>query len=309
MSTIAAPVKILSPTDDMVFKSLLTKDCEESKIILQDIISSVIGVRVYDVVVKNNEPTKDNVQEKQERLDINCKINSGELVNIEMYSDSHSNLTSNNFKSLKNKSAYYATDLFSSQSLKGKKYDDMAKTYQITFTAYTVFKNTDKFVHEFKLKDDDNEILTEELIIIFIELSKLKYILNKPISEMTSLEKWGIFLQYASNRDTIDVLNRIIETKGEIAMGSSLLQSISQDEFEQARQMSRRKFQTDMESARVFHFSEGEAKGRIEGKIEGALESQMDIAKNMITLGMDVDMIAKATGLSVGDIQAIRVNE
>lgn len=80
MSKTAPPVKILPPTDDLIFKSLLTKDCEESKIIPIDIISSIIGVKVLDVTVKNNEPAKGNINEKQGRLDINYKISVSKLL-------------------------------------------------------------------------------------------------------------------------------------------------------------------------------------------------------------------------------------
>lgn len=183
MNQLASDDKMMSPTHDLVFKSLFTRDCEESKIILKDLISSVIGVKVDKVEIKGNELAKNDINEKQESLDINCTVNGGELINVEMYSEvKDGHLISNNYCGLINKSLYYATSLFSSQDMKGKFYDQIEKTIQITFTSNQVFKNSGYFVNEFVFADRMNcEPLTDSLTIIFIELPKLKdTIKNRP---------------------------------------------------------------------------------------------------------------------------------
>jgi 3-isopropylmalate dehydrogenase len=65
-------------------------------------------------------------------------------------------------KNVKNKSAYYGCDLFSSQSIKGKSYADLVKTYQITFIAYTVLPKSADYKNEFKLRTIGGDILTDE---------------------------------------------------------------------------------------------------------------------------------------------------
>ena len=180
--------EILPAKDDQIFKSLLTRNEPESKIVLMDVIGSVIGRKVTDVVVKNNEPATTDVSQKQERLDVNCEIDGKKIVNIEMQSSYIRELPDSGHRNLKNKSAYYGCDLFSSQSIKGKSYTDLVKTYQITFVAYTVFPNLTDYRSEFMPRTATGEILTEELAWIFIELSKLKDIIKKPVESMTPLE-------------------------------------------------------------------------------------------------------------------------
>ena len=289
---IDATTEILPAKDDQIFKSLLTRNEPESKIVLMDVIGSVIGRKVTDVVVKNNEPATMDVSQKQERLDVNCEIDGKEIVNIEMQSSYIRELPDSEHRNLKNKSAYYGCDLFSSQSIKGKSYTDLVKTYQITFVAYTVFPNLPDYRNEFMPRTATGEILTEELSWIFIELSKLKEIIKKPVESMTSLEMWSIFFECADDPSHRKVINEIIRVKEEIQMASALLQSISQDDYERARFLSKRKFENDLESDR-----------NTAVKI-----MQLEIAKKMLQRGTPIQHIMEDTGLTEKEIKGLKGN-
>ena len=71
MAKLEPTASILSPLDDRIFKLLLTH--ADSKPILIDIITSIIGRQVTDVVVKNNELPAMDTDEKQERLDVTVR--------------------------------------------------------------------------------------------------------------------------------------------------------------------------------------------------------------------------------------------
>ena len=73
---------ILPPSDDRVFKLILTSP--EAKPALMDLISALIKRPVTDVVVRNNELPAGDTQEKAERLDVNCRIDDGSQVDLEM---------------------------------------------------------------------------------------------------------------------------------------------------------------------------------------------------------------------------------
>ena len=73
---------ILPPSDDRVFKLILTDP--KAKPGLIKLISAIIGRNVVDVTLYPNEPPAGSVYEKAERLDINCKIDDGSQVNLEM---------------------------------------------------------------------------------------------------------------------------------------------------------------------------------------------------------------------------------
>jgi predicted transposase/invertase (TIGR01784 family) len=287
MAKLPIDADILPPSDDRIFKLLLTHP--DAAPVLVDIVSAAIGRTVTAAVVHNNELPVEDVEAKGERLDVNCTVDNGDQVDVEMQSARMEEFT-DGFLNFLNKYIYYLTDLHSSQPLKGKKYFDMQRTFQVIFTCYTVLPNRPVFSILFSLRFSDGEQLSDQINMIIIELSKLKTAMDKPVPEMTLLEKWSIFLGYAQSSEHRDLINEIIESKKEIAMAAELLMSVSRDADERARMMSRKKFETDMTSNMLTAEARGEAnKARI-------------VAKKMKDKGMDVNTIIELTGLPVDDV-------
>jgi predicted transposase/invertase (TIGR01784 family) len=72
------------------------------------------------------------------------------------------------------------------------------------------------------------------------------------------------------------------------------LQSITKDDHERAKFMSRRKFETDMAS----NLLTAEKRGQLQGQAE----ERRRIAKNLKTTGMPVETIARLTELTITEI-------
>jgi predicted transposase/invertase (TIGR01784 family) len=294
MGLLPMDLDILPPSDDRVFKLILTSP--EAKPALMDLISAIIKRPVTDVLVRNNELPAGDTQEKAERLDVNCKIDDGSQVDLEMQASRIEEDSSGEHRNLKGKSIYYLCDLHSSQQSKGIPYDKLVRTYQVTFCSYTVFANRKEYVNTFSLRhDEDNELLSDAIGVIYVELSKLDQIVKKPVNDMTDLEKWAVFFEYADIPSQRERVNKIIESKEALQMAGDLLMSISQDEKERAINRSRRMYQTDMDS----NLATAENRGRREGMAQGALE----IARNMKSMGFSNEQIQKATGLPAETIK------
>ena len=92
--------------------------------------------------------------------------------------------------------------------------------------------------------NEDNELLSDAIQVEYVELSKLQETMKKSAAQMTDLEKWAVFFQYASERKYRETVNDVIETKEELNMAGELLMSISQDERERAVFQNRRMYQT-----------------------------------------------------------------
>ena len=45
----------------------------------------------------------------------------------------------------------------------------------------------------------DNELLSDAIRVIYVELSKLQGIMKKSIKDMSNLDRWALFFQYAGN--------------------------------------------------------------------------------------------------------------
>ena len=295
MGLLPHDIDILPASDDRVFKLLLTSP--KAKPGLIKLIAGVIRRNVLDVSVHSNELPVTDTKEKAERFDVNCKIDDGSQINLEMQASRMKEDVGGEHRNLKGKSIYYLCDLHSSQPSKGeKRYDRLARTYQVTFCSYTIFPKRDEYVNSYSVRHDvDNELLSDAVQVVFIELSKLDEVIKKPVEEMTDLEKWSIFFQYAQDPDYREIVNKIIQSEEVLTVASELLMSISRNEQERAIFRSRRKFQTDYDSDMAT------------SKDNGIAEGIQLVAKNLLKMNMPIDQIVTATGLRPEEVKDLKV--
>ena len=298
MGLLPMDLDILPPSDDRVFKLILT--APEAKPVLMDLISSIIKQPVVDVVVRNNEIPPKNTEEKAERFDVNCSIDDGSQIDLEMQASRIQEDSDGKYNNLKGKSIYYLCDLHSSQPSKGvRRYDKLARTYQVTFCSYTVFPNRKGYVNSFSMRhDENNELLSDAIHVVYVELSKLDEIIKKSVSDMTDLEKWAVFFKYASEPASREAVNKVIESKEALQMAGNLLMSISQDERERAVFRSRRMYQTDMESDIATAEDRGRKNGRREAKFE--------VARNLLKINLPFNQIVDVTGLTIEELESLK---
>jgi len=263
ITKLPADADILPPSDDHIFKTLLTHP--DAKPILMSVISTAIDRKVTGVEVRNNELPAMSIDDKNERLDVNCIVDGGDQVDVEMQCSQVEEDTQDEHRSFINKSIYYLTDLHSSQKSKGVKYRDFVRTYQVTFCGYTVFPDLPDFVTCAALRRDTGAQISDQINMVIIEMDKLENRLSVPAESMSWLESWSIFFNYADKPAYRDLINNIIKEKEEINMASELLMEISQDDRERARLRSRRMAETDRISnlltARDNGIAEGMARG------------------------------------------------
>jgi len=297
---LAENADILSPTDDRIFKVLLIHP--NAKQVLIDIISTVIQQKVTDVTIRNNELATDGTNDKNERFDVNCTIDNGDQVDVEMHCEKRVEI-GNRFYSFINKYTYYLTDLHSSQDSLGIKYKNLVRTYQIIFSTYSVFPERCDFVSWFTLRTSDGHQLTDQINMIIIELDKLNNRLNKPVNELTSYEKWSLFLNFASDPVHRDRINDIIKEKEEIGMAATLLQEISKNEQERARYRSRKMYQTDMDSDRLTSEEIGEIRATEKWQVVVADKDEIIADKNAIIIGKNAIIADKDAEIADKDAE------
>jgi len=285
---------ILPPSDDYVFKTLLTHP--DAKPALIDLLSAIVEREVTDVVIRNNELPAADVDEKNERLDVNCTaVDDGSQINVEMQGsrlaeDAESIEGNENFI---NKYVYYMTDLHSSQKSKGVEYFYLARTYQVTFSMYTIFSRREGFLTPVNLRAPDGELISDQINMIIIELSKLGEVLKKPVEEMTPLEMWSVFLGHADDPRKRELVNEILERKEALGMAGAILATISKDEDEKAKFRSRRKAETDRISDLLTSRANGAFEERAKWKVIVS-EKDAEIAdKDAAIAGKDAEIAGK----------------
>jgi len=288
MVQIPSGADLLPPSDDHIFKTLLTNP--NAGAVLKSVISAVLERPVTAVQIRNNELPVSDDDEKNERLDVNCVVDGGDQVDVEMQASHRVERSDDEYLSFINKSVYYLTDLHSSQKSKGVKYRDMVRTYQVTFCTHPVFPDWPEFVNRISLRRSNGVQISDQINMVIVEMSKLQGLLKRPPESLTWLETWSVFFKFAPEPEHRDFINKIIALKEEVAMATELLMEISQDEHERARLRSRRMAEHD----RYSDMATAEERGEIRGKLE--------IARKLKAEGKNVDYIANLTGLTVDDI-------
>ena len=295
--------EILPPYDDRIFKLLLTS--EDSGPVLKSIVTAILGRKVKKVLVRNNEIPVDDITEKQARLDVNCVTGDGEQLDIEIQASRIAETGDERHESLMHKSLFYLCELHSSQSLKGKSYAAMARTWQVTFCAYTIFPKDDRYLHTARMRDEDGNVFTDDITMVFVELPKAISLIGKPLDEFLPMEVWTVFFGCANRPEHREFMEELFKRNREVGMAGKLLKSISKDERERAIFRSRRMFQTDLESNLITVERRGEKRGIEIGEKRGEKRRSMEVAKTLKANGISVELIAKATKLTPEEIKKL----
>jgi len=287
--------RLFDPKEDFVFKALF--GTEENKKLLISLLNSILKGKPYinDLSLNNSELTKILEPNKSSRLDILATSDDGIKFNIEMQCRKTNNLPT---RTLFYTSKIYAKDL--------KKNEDYNKTKVISIwlfgenvtdrksainEAYVTFQKNDK---------DPYEIMTNNLRIIYLELDK--YIVSDENIKY-KLSKWVDFL-----KDPINLYKETVEDE-DIKQARETLNYISTDDKERtildAIQKSRNDFYNDMTAAKEEGIEEGLKEGLKEGLDKGLKEGKIEIAKNMLKKGLDINLISELSGLAIEEVEKL----
>jgi predicted transposase/invertase (TIGR01784 family) len=295
----------------------------ESNLLLLDLISALIEIQLKKVTLRGQELGAIRKQEKIQRFDLflfaEAVAESGKFINVEMQaSHMHGDSIENGFPNLKSRAIYYLTDIHSRQEGQGLAYEDFCQSFQITFCNFTLFPQYPDFVNSFCIcHRKTGEALGEHINMITIEFPKLLgNVMQKNVKDMTSLEKWSIFLGFADNQKFRKLIEAIIDDKEEIDKAMDILSNISTNEDERARYFLHKKLLQDMEHDYQMAKKEGRQEGRQEGLQEGLQEGRQEgleegiqkVAKNLLNGGLSVEQIMQYTGLTLSEIEKLKIS-
>ncbi|WP_280208847.1 Rpn family recombination-promoting nuclease/putative transposase [Brevibacillus sp. AY1] len=155
------------------------------------------------------------------------------------------------------------------------------------------FRTFPKSYHSvFRLREDAEKfILTDNLEIHFLELPKLGFEHQKT-SDL--LVKWLLFLKAESETK----LEELAMSEPTIRKAINVLEFLSQDK--EARKLYEMR---EMALKDELNMIEG---AKAEGRTEGERQKATEVAKNLLTMDMTVEVVAKATGLSTEEIEKLK---
>ena len=182
----------------------------------------------------------------------------------------------------------------------GEKYDKMKQTITICITDSIAFRETDKFLTEFYLMEEEEHFLFTRITrICCIELPKVNREGKRP-EELTPLE---ICLEYLKNADEngSEYVDELIRRGGkELEMAQNILRKATEEEILREQAIAHEKFLMDQA-----YWRDSYARGIREGKEEGREEAAREIAAKFKKAGIPLEVIAENTGLRIKEIEKL----
>ncbi|MGL5263451.1 MAG: Rpn family recombination-promoting nuclease/putative transposase [Candidatus Rhabdochlamydia sp.] len=293
-------LKYLDPKNDAAFKRVFGS--EQNKDILIHFLNDVLGsFRESPIVEIDFLPTilqPENREQKTSLVDVLCKDANGTKYIIEMQSSST--------KDFEKRAQHYAAKVYGNQARMGRDYQDLKEIIFLAIADYVIFPNKDHYKSDHIVLDTKTyEHDLKDFFFTFIELPKFK----KNKEELFSLEdKWCYFFKHAQETTEED-LEKIVGKDSIILKAYKALDQFywTQGELTEydAIQISEMNKRADS-AALNQQMDEAIAKGLDEGLSKGKIEGKMEMAKNLLQKGIEIDVIAQCSDLSKEQIEELK---
>ena len=281
--------------------------------VLEGLLTTLLNEKITIKNLLESESNQEEEFDKYNRVDMLAENSKGNLILIEVQNN--------------NEYAYFQRMLFGTSKLvteyinRGEGYDKVRKIYSINIVYFTLGHGKDIVYHgktEFR-GIHTNDILelspfqkqtfkVDEVSQLYPEYYILKVNDFNKVAK-TPLEEWIYYLNTGeipegANAPGLDVVREKLKidnmTKVEKEAYYRHLDNIV---------ILRDNINTERAEGRAEGIAEGRAEGRAEGIAEGIAEGeklkQMEIARNMKKIGIDLGTISTVTGLSEEDIRKI----
>ena len=311
-------------TNDYAFKRLLGS--EENKPLLQDFLECILDLtpqQVLDLEFMDKELTKEEFSDKTGILDVKLKLTDGTVIDIEIQASWNASFVK--------RTLFYWAKMYTADFKAGESYDKLHRCIAINIIA-DGFKLNDAIHSEYLLQEKTaHTTLTDVLEVHFLDLQAAK----KAKEEGKAAGKQGQLINWLR---FIGATNK--EERAMVATMSPVLQMLNEkidiltlSPTERKLYESRMKLKSDIATISETQFSagvergkslglaegkslglaegkslglaEGKSLGLAEGEVRGSRQKAFETARNLLVMGLSIDNIAKATGLTVQEVETL----
>jgi predicted transposase/invertase (TIGR01784 family) len=286
-------IKKLPLTSDIVFKRVFSREGNED--ILKALLEAILEIPIQDVTVKNPELPRNLYESKAGVLDVKVEIDKDKICDIEMQVK--------DLKNIDKRSTYYMSKILSDELKKSEDYIAVKNTIVINLLNFGFYKrNSYHSIAHMKFEktkeneyidmgyQNEDEIATKELEMHFIEIPKF---IKKNPKATTKLEQW---LWLIAGRE--EKLEMAKEENKEIKKAMDIIDEMSMDEKEWELYESRK--------MAIMDYNTGIIEAKEEGIIKGQKQKQIEIAKELLKMNMNIDNIQKVTKLTKEEIEKLK---
>ncbi len=281
--------EFISPKIDYAFKQMMN-----SKIALKNFLSAVLKVPtkdIEDIQYIDTHTLKENEDDKYVVMDVRLSLKNQYEIDIEMQVM--------NFKHWTDRVLYYSCRMLSEQIKKGQDYGKLIKCVSISILDFNVFKkeNYPGYYSSYHVREDkDSRVFNDLLEYHIIELTKIPEGFVE--AEYDELLIWAKFI----NSDDKEEMMMLSERNEGIKAAYNELTSLNNDDARKQIYNSRKKAIMDYNVQNRAAREEGYEKGIEKGKKENTIE----IVKEMLKRGTDIEFISEVTKLPEEEIKNIQ---
>ena len=264
---------LLSPRSDLIFKLIFSRNMDILTAFLQAVLD--LPEDEYEqLTIMDPHLKQDFNDDKSGILDVKIHTKSGKVIDVEVQVS--------NVPQMRERIIFYTAKMVTEQIGKGEEYEAIKRVISIVITDYRLIPENERYHNRYRLYDSETgSQFTDLLEVDVLELPKLP-----AEHDNTELWNWMMFLKSERKED----LSMLEERNPHIKKAVGILKELSQDERTRLLYEEREKARRDMVS-----------------RINGAVREKMqETARNLLTLGIPIETIAKGTGLSVEEIRKLQ---
>ena len=279
---------LLSLRNDAVFKMFFSKKENEEQ--LRGFLKATTNLTDEDLAVievKNPTLTKENVGDKDFVVDVRITSASGDRLNMEMQMQNHDGFIE--------RMVSYNARQYASQLKKGEDYVKLKASISLIVTNFELFDDTDEAYEYITYRRTNGKIFTNGQQFHTLDLTKLSN------DRVEGYHIWGSLFRVKNSEELKSVMIKSEEMK---QAGEKLLE-LSEDE--QAREIARAREESQWAWQHTLYHTEERAReeGHAEGHQAGANEKAIEMAKATLREGLDEEIVAKISGLSIDEIMVL----
>ena len=291
-------------TNDYAFKRLLGS--EENKPLLQDFLECILDLtsqQVLGLEFMDKELTKEEFSDKTGILDVKLKLTDGTVIDIEIQASWNASFVK--------RTLFYWAKMYTADFKAGESYDKLHRCIAINIIA-DGFRLNEAIHSEYLLQEKTaHTILTDVLEVHFLDLQAAKTAKEKgkATGKQGQLINWLRFIGATDRKE-----RAMIATKSPVLqMLNEKIDVLTLSPIERKLYESRMKLKSDITTISETQFSagverglaEGKSLGLAEGEVRGSRQKALETARNLLVIGLSIENIAKATGLTIQEVETL----
>jgi predicted transposase/invertase (TIGR01784 family) len=282
--------KYLNPKADLIFKLVFGEHEDLMMSLLNALLPLDSDGQITSLEYVTPEMVPENPSKKNSIVDVRCTDQKGRQFIVEM--QLHWN------EGFKQRVIFNASKAVVKQLKKGEDYTLIQPVYSLNFINEGMFQpDTDEFYHDFAIVNvEHSDRIIEGLRFVFVELPKFK---PQNIAEKKMAVLWLRFLTEISEA-TEEAPVELLENE-ETRKALSIVEKSSMSE---GQLYAYEQFWDAVVNERVL-IRGGFKMGMAQGEAIGIEKTNRKNALNFKKLGVDIETISKATGLTIEEIESL----